>query len=131
VLPLTSVIKTETIAVDPETINFLHRNAPGEWTSSGADDHIKIRGEWMMAGKQTQDFVLYLVHGGAYVMGSPQLYRQFSFTYSEKLGAPVYSIDYRLAPQHPYPCGLIDVVSGYRHLLKTFAASKIVFIGDR
>jgi acetyl esterase/lipase len=38
--------------------------------------------------------------------------------------------NYRLAPQNPYPCALIDVVSGYLHLLKTYPSSKIILAGD-
>ncbi len=35
-----------------------------------------------------------------------------------------------MAPSDPYPCAVIDAVSGYLHLLETYNASDIVFIGD-
>jgi acetyl esterase/lipase len=39
-------------------------------------------------------------------------------------------VNYRLAPQNPYPCGLIDTVSGFLYLIQKFQPSKIVLVGD-
>jgi acetyl esterase/lipase len=60
--------------------------------------------------------VLYL-HGGAYVYGSPSHYRDFIWRIADASAARVLCIDYRLAPEHPFPAAVNDAVSAYRWLL--------------
>jgi epsilon-lactone hydrolase len=59
--------------------------------------------------------VLYL-HGGAYICGAPAHYRHFSWRIADALGARVWMLEYRLAPEHPFPAALEDAVAGYRWL---------------
>jgi len=59
---------------------------------------------------------LYL-HGGAYTFGSPQLYRHFTWRMANAARARVLIIDYRLAPEHPFPAALEDAVTAWRWLL--------------
>ena len=47
-------------------------------------------------------------HGGGYVAGLPEMARGTLATYAAELGALVVSVDYRLAPEHPYPAALDD-----------------------
>jgi len=61
-------------------------------------------------------YVLYL-HGGAYVYGSPSHYRDFIWRIADASAARVLCIDYRLAPEHPFPAAVDDAVSAYRWLL--------------
>ncbi len=58
------------------------------------------------------------------------MYRRMNHFMSKYSKAKVFAVDYRLAPQHPFPCALIDAVSGYLHLLETHDPEKIVFMGD-
>jgi acetyl esterase/lipase len=60
--------------------------------------------------------LLYL-HGGAYAFGSPQLYRHFTWRMANAARARVLIVDYRLAPEHPYPAGLEDAVTAWRWLI--------------
>jgi monoterpene epsilon-lactone hydrolase len=60
--------------------------------------------------------VLYL-HGGAYTIGSPRLYRHFTWRLANAARARVLAIDYRLAPEHPFPAALEDALAAYRWLL--------------
>ncbi|MGN6574031.1 MAG: alpha/beta hydrolase [Pseudolabrys sp.] len=60
--------------------------------------------------------MLYL-HGGAYAFGTPQLYRHFTWRMADAARARVLIIDYRLAPEHPYPAGLEDAVTAWRWLI--------------
>jgi acetyl esterase/lipase len=48
------------------------------------------------------------VHGGGTVMGSPATARAFCSKVADELGILVVSVDYRLAPEHPFPAGLHD-----------------------
>lgn len=59
--------------------------------------------------------VLYL-HGGGYLVGSPALYRPLAGTLAARLSAPVYTLAYRLAPEHPYPAALDDAYAAYQAL---------------
>jgi len=70
------------------------------------------------------------IHGGAYSLGKPDyLYSAFA-PLAVKTGLKVYAIDYRLAPEHPFPAGLKDVLTVYEELLKRFGAENIVVFGD-
>jgi len=70
------------------------------------------------------------IHGGAYTLGKPEyLYNAFA-PLSVQTGLRVYAIDYRLAPEHPFPAGLEDTLSVYKHLLQRFGAKNIVVFGD-
>jgi acetyl esterase/lipase len=60
--------------------------------------------------------VLYL-HGGGYVYGSPSLYRDFTWRIANATAARVLCIDYRLAPEHPFPAAVDDAVAAYRWML--------------
>jgi acetyl esterase/lipase len=74
--------------------------------------------------------VLYL-HGGAYEVGSIAAYRAFASQLALDLDAAVVVLDYRLAPEHPFPAAVEDVVSAYRDLLGTDVDPRsVVLMGD-
>ncbi|MEV0945723.1 alpha/beta hydrolase [Rhodococcus sp. NPDC049939] len=62
-----------------------------------------------------QTAVLYL-HGGAFTIGSPATHRSLAAYLAKESGAAVYTLDYRLAPEHPFPAGLEDAVAAYMEL---------------
>ncbi len=59
--------------------------------------------------------ILYL-HGGAYINGSPSHYRDFIWRLANATKATVLCIDYRLAPEHPFPAAVEDAVAAYSWL---------------
>jgi epsilon-lactone hydrolase len=74
--------------------------------------------------------VLYL-HGGAYIFGSPPLYRDMMWRIAKAARARVLCLDYRLAPEHPFPAALDDAVAAYRWMLANGADPRHVGImGD-
>jgi phosphinothricin tripeptide acetyl hydrolase len=74
--------------------------------------------------------VLYL-HGGGYALGSPRSHRHLAADIASAASARAYLIDYRRAPEHPYPAALDDAIEAYEALLaKGVDASKIVIAGD-
>ena len=74
--------------------------------------------------------VLYL-HGGGYRLGAPSTYRHLTWRIASAAQAQVLVIDYRLAPENPFPAALEDAVSYYCWLLAEGAdARQIVIIGD-
>lgn len=65
--------------------------------------------------RSTARTVLYL-HGGAYVLGSPQTHKGLAARFAVKTPATVHALDYRLAPEHPYPAALEDAVASAQAL---------------
>lgn len=80
------------------------------------------------AGKQRT--MLYL-HGGGYVIGSIRSHYGLAGRLSEASDASVLQIDYRMAPENPFPAAIDDALSAYRWLLdEGHAAGSIVIAGD-
>jgi len=73
--------------------------------------------------------VLYL-HGGGYIFGSPKTHRQVLIAMAKAFAAPVYGLDYRLAPEHPFPAAVEDAARAYDWLLARHPGSQIVLAGD-
>jgi len=60
--------------------------------------------------------ILYL-HGGAYVFGTPELYRDFVWRIAKRACAKVVFVNYRLAPEHPFPAAVEDATAVYGALV--------------
>jgi acetyl esterase/lipase len=74
--------------------------------------------------------VLYL-HGGGYVIGSCNTHRPLASHLGARAGLPVLVIDYRLAPEHPYPAAVDDALTAYDWLLaRGFDPARVVVAGD-
>ena len=74
--------------------------------------------------------VLYF-HGGAYALGSAPDSVGLAADVSRRVGARAVSVDYRLAPEHPFPAAIDDAVAAYRALLDEGVPSeKIAFVGE-
>lgn len=88
--------------------------APAEW----------LRPPGAMAGR----VVLYL-HGGGYVIGSPRSHRHLAAAIAAAGQASALLLDYRLAPEHPYPAAVDDATAAYRWLLEQGVAPDHIVIG--
>lgn len=74
--------------------------------------------------------LLYL-HGGGFTTGSPATHRALATHLAAASGATVHVLDYRLAPEHPYPAALEDVLAAYWELLDRGAtAARTAVAGD-
>lgn len=89
---------------------------PAEWTEnlrSGVRGHL-----------------LYF-HGGAFVIGAPGTHRNLTNHLAKQCGLRVVSLDYRLAPEHPFPAATDDGLAAYRALLASgVPANQIIIGGD-
>jgi acetyl esterase/lipase len=87
--------------------------------------------EWVRApGVQAGRAILYL-HGGGYVMGSLNTHRSLAGEVSRAAQAAVLLVDYRLAPEDPFPAAVEDSVAAYRWLLgQGFKAQNLAVAGD-
>lgn len=74
--------------------------------------------------------IIYL-HGGAFCVGSPVTHRAITSRLARNLNARVYAVDYRLAPEHPFPAALEDVLTVYQELLNAGETpERIALVGD-
>lgn len=80
--------------------------------SSDKSETIRLR-VYRPIGKQNLPIFLYF-HGGAFIYGTPEQYDFIFFRLALDIEALVVSVDYRLAPEHPFPAGMED---GYDTLL--------------
>jgi len=81
-------------------------------------------------GAPDRPVVLYL-HGGAFVLGGPRTHQGLAGYLAREIGGPVHLVDYRLAPEHPYPAGRDDALAAYRGLLDLGVdPGRIVVAGD-
>jgi acetyl esterase/lipase len=78
-------------------------------------------------GVRHADKLLINLHGGGFVMGSGSLVEAIPI--AAETGCDVIAVDYRLAPEHPYPAAVDDIVAVYRDALKSHAASDIILFG--
>jgi epsilon-lactone hydrolase len=81
-------------------------------------------------GIEPRHVVLYF-HGGVYVLGDAALAADLASQVGRRTQAKVISVDYRLAPEHPYPAAVDDALAAYEALLQNgFAPSDIAFAGE-
>ena len=81
-------------------------------------------------GIEPRHVVLYF-HGGVYVMGDAALAAGLASQVGRRTQARVISVDYRLAPEHPYPAAVDDALEAYKTLLNNgIAPSDIVLAGE-
>ncbi|MEV3926071.1 alpha/beta hydrolase [Actinomadura coerulea] len=86
-------------------------------------------GQWVNASEQsgTDAGVVLYVHGGGFAHTEPRAERLLGYHLSKATGRPVFAIDYRLAPAHPYPAALHDVLAAHDDLLARGAAEVVLF----
>ena len=88
-----------------------------------------VKAQWIETPASRTDRQLLYLHGGAYRVGSPATYRHFTWRLATAARARLLAIDYRLAPEHPFPAALEDTFSAYRWLLAG-AAQGLAIVGD-
>jgi monoterpene epsilon-lactone hydrolase len=91
-----------------------------------------VRGEWVFAPEADDAAgVVLVLHGSGYLICSSRTHRGFASHLSEYSGMPTFAVDYRLAPEHPFPAAEDDVFAAYRWLLaQGHDPAKIVVAGD-
>ena len=90
-----------------------------------------IPAEWIAAPGADPERVIYYLHGGGYAMGSINTHREMVSRISRASGARALAIDYRLAPEHPFPAAVEDATAAYRWLLSAGVdPARLVIAGD-
>ena len=73
--------------------------------------------EWIVPAGAHATRTFFHLHGGGYVLGNPAGSRAFTSAFALRTQCRVVSVDYRLAPEHPFPAAIEDSVCAYRALL--------------
>jgi acetyl esterase/lipase len=91
-----------------------------------------LRGEWVHGpGVGPSGTVIYYLHGSGYAICSPRTHRGLVSRLSGLTGLPAFVLDYRKGPEHRFPTGGDDAITGYQWLLdKGYSADRIVVAGD-
>lgn len=91
-----------------------------------------ITGEWILpSGSSDSEHVILYFHGGGYVSCTPQTHRPITTSLARLARCRVFSLDYRLAPEHPFPGAVDDVAAAFRWLVANgVPAKKIAVAGD-
>jgi acetyl esterase/lipase len=88
-----------------------------------------VRGEWLTPAKPKRGTILY-IHGGGFVSCSPATHRPITAALARQTSSTVFSADYRLAPEVPFPAALDDVIASYEWLVQSTSGSPIAVAGD-
>lgn len=91
-------------------------------------DHIPC--EWVIAPDADPDVRVMYLHGGGYVSGAGGNYLPLAADISAAAKCAVLTVDYRLAPEHPFPAGLEDCIHAYRWMIAQGRAKAAFIAGD-
>lgn len=90
-----------------------------------------LKGEWTTSPEARDTHVVYYIHGGAFLIGSPATHRGEISELGRAGKMKIFVLDYRLAPEYPFPQPLEDILEGYIWLLaQGFNPKNIIISGD-
>jgi epsilon-lactone hydrolase len=86
---------------------------------------------WVDIAGAEADGALLLIHGGGFAIGSARASLGLASDLARRTGTRVVTVDYRLAPEHPFPAALDDVTAAYRALLEQVGdPGKVIVSGE-
>lgn len=90
-----------------------------------------VPAEWVAAPGADPSRAVLMLHGGGYAIGSVDTHRRLGYDVSATSGARVLLVDYRLAPEHPFPAALDDATAAWRWMLSQgLKPSRLSIVGD-
>ena len=76
-----------------------------------------------------EDRVMIFIHGGGWIVNSRKAQVKLQADVADSLGVKLASIEYRLAPEHPYPAAVNDIVAAYEGIIKEYGAENTGLFG--
>ena len=127
---------------DPQVAQTMRDAIHAEWRAT--NEEIKtpfefrpenmggVPGVWITSGLEAPgNYIVMALHGGAYVFGNPEDNASTAIAVANQTGRPIFSVDYRLAPEHPFPAAIDDAVAAYSGLLQAgFSPAQIGVLGE-
>jgi len=89
-----------------------------------------LQAEWLIPNDCQKSAMLLYLHGGAYVTGSILTHRRLAAHLAVAAGATALIVNYRLAPEDPFPAGLDDAMKCYLALRASHPGAKVAIAGD-
>ncbi len=90
-----------------------------------------VPAEWIAAPGAVAERIIYYLHGGGYAIGSINTHRELASRLSRAASARALAINYRLAPENPFPAAVEDSMAAYRWLLASGVdPAQVVIAGD-
>jgi len=107
--------------------NFAVPEVNTEATTLGGRPAVRVT---PVDGAEATPVIMYF-HGGSFSLGSPETAMGLTASLVTRTGFSAVSLDYRLAPEHPFPAGIEDCVAAYKELLDSgVSAASVAFAGD-
>lgn len=96
------------------------------------DDYFPgVRGSLVVPRDEVRGGVILYIHGGGFTCGTIKYARGYAAVLASECGMRTFCVDYRLAPEHPYPAALDDVYDAYVALINSgIPAEKIILAGE-
>ena len=88
-----------------------------------------MSGEWQTLGSADRNKVLMYIHGGGWILDAPFTHRPLTTAIATSANVSVFSVNYRLAPEHPFPAHLEDCVASYKGLIANHVPPENIIIG--
>lgn len=92
-------------------------------------NNVKL--EEILVPNAREDKYIYYIHGGGFVTGEPAWGYYYAVEVAKQTRRRIVAVDYRLAPEHPFPAGIEDCIAGYEWMLQDGARPEdTVFLGE-
>lgn len=89
-----------------------------------------VRCYWFEPKNPLQNKLIIYLHGGAFSWGSIRSHRALVSHMAQETGTEILFIEYSLAPEHPYPAGVLDLLRVYKNIVASFPNAQIILMGD-
>jgi len=90
-----------------------------------------IKAEWVSVGNVSEEKIILYLHGGTYTFGSINTHRDIAARMSKYSGCKALVLDYRLAPEYPFPAAVEDSTNAFRWLIEGgISPNNIAIAGD-
>jgi epsilon-lactone hydrolase len=134
---LLEMMRSRPVPEQPPTLEEMRANFELMAQPAAADvrcepvDAGGVPAEWLTPEAADPERAILYLHGGGYVIGSINTHREMASRIARASGALTLLIDYRLAPEHPFPAAVEDAAAAYRWLLgQGIAPERLVIAGD-
>lgn len=84
----------------------------------------------MLSPESPNDGIILDIHGGAFIYGSLETCRSYAAALAKESNMRVYTVDYRLAPEHPFPEGVEDCFNVYQKICEKYQNHSIAVVGE-
>jgi acetyl esterase/lipase len=109
---------------------FLESVLPRDDIAFETDTLGGVPGVWVIPANSRPGETILHLHGGWFTLGSANAYRHLVAQVAARAGARAFIPDYRLAPEHPFPAGVDDVLACYHALAASEDIRRIALTGD-